>query len=62
MTTFETLVELLPERRPEDELDPELRDLFRCGPVWVRLTTRLEGRAAAAACVAVALVKVKVKY
>lgn len=29
VTTFETLVELLPERRPEDVLDPELRDLLR---------------------------------
>lgn len=29
VATFETLFELLPERRPEEVLDPELRDLFR---------------------------------
>ena len=56
------MFELLPDRRPEDELDPELRDLPRWGPVWVLLTTRAEGRAEAAVVVAVALVKVNVKY
>lgn len=62
VTTFDTLVELLPERRPEEELDPELYDLFKWGPVCVRLTTRLEGRVLPDDCVAVALVKVSVKY
>ena len=62
VTAFGMLVELLPERRSEDELDSELRDLFKWGPVWARLTTRLEGRTVAADCVAVALVKVNVKY
>jgi hypothetical protein len=28
VATFELDVELLPERRPDDELEPELRDLL----------------------------------
>lgn len=62
VTAFETDVELLPERRPEDELEPELRDLLRCGIVFVLLTIRLEGRELWTWLVAVALVKVNVKY
>ena len=52
------MFELLPERRPDEELEPELRDLSRRAPVFVRVTIRLEGGSALSA--AVPLVKVNV--
>ena len=58
VTAFEAVFELLPERRPDEELEPELRDLSRRAPVFVRVTIRLEGGSALSA--AVALVKVNV--
>jgi len=59
VTAFEVEFELLPERRPEEELDePELRDLSRRAPVFVRVTIRLAGGGALSA--ATALVKVSV--
>jgi hypothetical protein len=62
VATFELDVEWLPERLPEDELDPELRDLLSCGTALVLLTILLEGRELWFGSAAVALVKVKVKY
>jgi hypothetical protein len=62
VTALEAAFELLPERRPDDELDPELRDLFRWATVLVRFTTRVDGAALFLAIVGVALVKVRVKY
>jgi hypothetical protein len=62
VATFELDVELLPERRPDDELDPELRDLLSCGTALVLLTIRLEGCKLWFGSTAVALVKVNVKY
>lgn len=62
VATFELVVELLPERCPDDELEPELRDLLSCGIALVLLTILLEGRALWVGSVAVALVKVNVKY
>ena len=60
VTAFEAVFELLPERRPEDELDPELRDLLSCGVVLVRLTRRLVGVDERLGSAAIALVNVKV--
>jgi hypothetical protein len=58
VTAFEAEFELLPERRPDEELEPELRDLSRRAPVFVRVTIRLEGGGALSA--AIALVNVRV--
>jgi hypothetical protein len=55
-------LELLPDRRPDDELEPELRDLLRCGFAFVLFTILLEGCELLAGAAAVALVKVSVKY
>ena len=60
VTTFDAPFELLPARRPEEVLEPELRDLSRYAPVLVRLTMRLEERVSCVAVVGVALVKVRV--
>jgi hypothetical protein len=63
VTTFEFEFEVPPERRPEEELDPELRDLLLgFGIVFVLFTIRLVGRVVCAGSTAVALVKVSVKY
>jgi hypothetical protein len=62
VTAFEFELELLPDRRPDDELEPELRDLLRCGFAFVLFTILLEGRGLLAGAAAVALVKVNVKY
>jgi hypothetical protein len=62
VTTFEFVFELPPERRPEEVLEPELRDLSRSGMVFVLLTILLEARRSFTGSVAVALVKVNVKY
>jgi hypothetical protein len=63
VAAFEFEFELPPERRPEEELEPELRDLLsRVGMVLVLFTTLLVGRMLCAGSVAVALVKVNVKY
>ena len=43
-TDLETGLELYPDRFPDDELDPELRDLFRPRLVLVLVTMRLDGR------------------
>lgn len=60
MTTLDVEFELLPERRPDEVLDPELRDLSSFAPVFVRFTIRLEGCALFVAVTDVALVKVSV--
>lgn len=62
VATFELELELLPEWRPDDELEPELRDFARWLAVLVRFTIRLEGLVPRGPSVGVALVKVKVKY
>jgi hypothetical protein len=62
VATFEFEFELLPERRPDDELESELRDLLRCGFAFVLLTILLEGCEFWAGPMFVVLVKVKVKY
>jgi hypothetical protein len=62
VTAFEAEFELLPERRPDDVLEPEPRDLLRCEVVLVLLTILLDGCKLWVESVAVALVKVKVKY
>lgn len=61
VTTFEFGLELLPERLPDEELEPELRDLFSCGVVLVLFTILLEGCKCLGSA-GVALVKVNVKY
>lgn len=62
VTAFDVEFELLPERRPEeDELEPELSDLFVYTPVCDRFTIRLD-EAVLEFSMAVALVKVSVKY
>jgi hypothetical protein len=61
VTAFELEFELLPERRPDDVLEFELRDLLRYAVVLVLLTTLNDGRGLCEF-VAVALVKVNVKY
>jgi hypothetical protein len=60
--TFEFEFELLPERRPDEELEPEPRDLLMYAEVLVLLTILLEGRELCDESVATALVKVNVKY
>jgi len=60
VAAFDAPFELLPERRPEEVLEPELRDLSGYAPVLVRLTMRLEESAFCVAVVGVALVKVRV--
>src|SRR5689334_4926526 len=62
VTTFEVGFEVLPDRRPDDELDPELRDLLRWALVLVRLTILVDGCELCFGSVAVALVNVNVKY
>lgn len=60
VTTFEFGFEW-PERLPDEELEPELRDLFSWGSVFVLFTTLLDGcRCLGSA--GVALVNVSVKY
>jgi hypothetical protein len=61
VTAFEVGLELPPERLPDEELEPELRDLFSCGIVFVLFTILLEGCKCLGSAV-VALVKVNVKY
>lgn len=61
VATFELGLELLPDRLPDEELDPELRDLFSCGRVLVLFTTLLEGCKCLGSA-GVALVNVNVKY
>lgn len=62
VAAFELELELLPDWRLEDELDPELRDLVKWAAVFVRFTIRLDGSVLRGLSAAVALVKVKVKY
>jgi hypothetical protein len=62
VTTFEFEFELPPDRRPEEEPDPELRDLLRFGMVLVLFTILLVGRVLCVGSTAVGLVKVSVKY
>lgn len=60
VTTLDAGFELLLERRLEDVLEPELRDLSSLTPVFVRFTMRVEGCAFLEFWACVALVKVNV--
>lgn len=60
VTALEEVLEFVPERRPEEELDPELRDLSNRFPVFVRLTIRLDARVLGPESATVALVNVSV--
>jgi hypothetical protein len=63
VTALEAGFESVPERGPEEELEPELRDLLKWKLVFVRATTRAEGRWVVLPwVVGAALVKVRVKY
>lgn len=60
VATLDVGFELLLERRLEDVLEPELRDLSSLTPVFVRFTIRVEGCVLLESWTCVALVKVNV--